>query len=163
MRSRADPVSSHRVTEQIVNTAWMTPTGQSTFALVSPAKTVAPFDAPFLEAVRTKTLPAVTVASRPFPDTSVSVVPSNAAAEYAPYAGYVASNASRSALNMKQSERASLPAAELVPAGHEVQDPAPVLVLVLNVPASHAVHASSTEPQLCPAGQELRICQNRQD
>jgi len=51
-----------------------------------------------------------------------------------------------------QSERASLPAGELVPAGHKEMH-APVPMVVLYVPASHAVHVIPFESAVYPTTQ----------
>ena len=48
-----------------------------------------------------------------------------------------------------QSSRASLPDAELVPAGHVAHPPAPVTAVYL--PAAHALHASPSEAAVYPA------------
>ena len=50
-----------------------------------------------------------------------------------------------------QLERASLPAGELVPAGHNEHDPVPVVVLYF--PASHAAHTTPSDSAVCPAMQ----------
>jgi hypothetical protein len=75
-----DPVSSQRVTEQIVNVDGMLPAGHSIFELVVPASPVTTFLAPFPDSVRREIVPE-DVASRPLPERSERVLPSNAAAE----------------------------------------------------------------------------------
>ena len=80
-RWRAEPVSSQRVTEQMVKVDGMLPAGQSIFELVVPASPVTTFAAPFPASVRREAVPAVSVAWRALPERSGRVLPSNADAE----------------------------------------------------------------------------------